>query len=113
LWDSVIRYDDGQTGMSPPLGSAFSPPPAGLRGGPRRLDPRKHNAGGFIVGVLRHQFTPECFGEDCLVEMIGQLAGADGLRGEAVNPRKGVLNAADDCSLRSQVWDYNVERPQL
>jgi hypothetical protein len=55
--------------MSPPLGSAFSPP-AGLRGRPRRLDPRKHNAGGFIVGVLRHQFTPECFGEDGLVEMI-------------------------------------------
>jgi hypothetical protein len=27
-----------------------------LRGRPRRLDPRKHNAGGFIVGVLRHQF---------------------------------------------------------
>ena len=69
LWDSVIRYDDGQTGMPPPQGSAFSPP-AGLRGGPRCLDPRKHNAGGFIVGVLRHQFTPECIGEDCLVEMV-------------------------------------------
>jgi hypothetical protein len=40
------------------------------RGRPRRLDPRKHNAGGFIVGVLRHQFTPECFGEDGLVEMV-------------------------------------------
>jgi hypothetical protein len=69
LWDSVIRFDDGRTDMSPPLGSAFSPP-AGLHGRPRRLDPRKHSAGGFIVGVLRHQFTPECFGEDCLVEMV-------------------------------------------
>ena len=69
LWDSVIRYDDGRTGMPPLLGWAFSSP-ARVARQPRRLDPRKHNAGGFIVGVLRHQFTPECFGEDCLVEMV-------------------------------------------
>jgi hypothetical protein len=65
----VLLVPDGRTDMSPPLDSAFSPP-AGLHGRPRRLDPRKHNAGGFIVGVLRHQFTPECFGEDGLVEMV-------------------------------------------
>jgi hypothetical protein len=44
--------------------------PAGLRGSPRRLDPRKHNAGGFIVRVLRHQLTSECFGKNGLVEMV-------------------------------------------
>jgi hypothetical protein len=39
LWDSVIRYDDGQTGMSPPLGSGFLSPGGGLLGGPLRLNP--------------------------------------------------------------------------
>ena len=32
----------------------------------------------FVVGVLRHEFTPERLGEDGLVQMIDQLAGAGG-----------------------------------
>jgi hypothetical protein len=35
-----------------------------------RSDPFKKDAGGLVVRVLRHEFAPECLGEDGLVEMI-------------------------------------------
>jgi hypothetical protein len=50
-----------------------------------RLDAFKKQAGGLVVRVLRHEFAPECLGEDGLVEMIDQLAGAGRFGCKAVN----------------------------
>jgi hypothetical protein len=39
-----------------------------------------------VVRVLRHEFVPECLGEDGLVEMIDQLAGVGRFGCKTVNP---------------------------
>jgi hypothetical protein len=56
---------------------------------PLRSDALQEDAGGFIVRVLRHEFTPERLGEHGLVEMVDQLAGAGRLGSKTVNHSKG------------------------
>jgi hypothetical protein len=41
---------------------------------------------------LRHQFAPKRHGEDGLVKMIDQLAGAGRFGGESVDPQIGDIN---------------------
>jgi len=59
-----------------------------------RTDAIQQDAGWFVSRVLRHEFAPECLGEDGLVEMIDQFAGAGCLGREAVNPGKSSFHAA-------------------
>jgi hypothetical protein len=45
---------------------------------PFRPDPLQQHVYGFILRVLRHKLAAERFGEDGLIEMIDQFAGASG-----------------------------------
>ena len=51
-------------------------------------DPLQQHAGGFVGGVLRHQFATEGFGEHGLVEMVDQPAGTGSVGCETVDPRE-------------------------
>lgn len=62
------------------------------QGGPRltfRSNTLQEYACRLVVRVLRHELTLKRFGEDCLVQMINQLAGVGRLGGEAVHHSKG------------------------
>ena len=75
-----------------PLGSLRPNRHSGALG----TDALQKHAGGLIVRVLRHEFAPERLGEDGLVEMIDQLAGAGRFGREAINPGEGGLDTTNN-----------------
>ena len=60
----------------------------GGRGDMLSTDTLQENAGRLIARVLRYELAPN-LGENGLVDMIDQLAGAGGLGGEAADPSEG------------------------
>src|SRR5207245_2108935 len=78
-------------------------------------DPFEQHAGGLVVRVLRHKFAPECFGEDGLVQMVDQLAGAAAFHCEPVDPGKCCLDAANGLPLfeQSQLWNSKIKEFSL
>jgi hypothetical protein len=98
----------------PPSAPSWLPPlpvaAAGARGGRTGsaaggADAVQEDAGRFVGRVLRREFAAERLGEDALVEMADQLAGAGRLGGEAVDPGEGGFDAADDFVLFVDRWN--------
>src|SRR5262245_35421397 len=58
------------------LSARGCPPSCGTRVVPPRSDALQENTGGLVVGVSRDQLAAECLGEDGLVELVNELAGA-------------------------------------
>lgn len=69
----------------------------------------QQNARSFIARVRRHQLTLEGLGEDGLVKVIDQPAGAGGRGREVVNPCKSDSDASDYLSLLSEAWKRNSD----
>ena len=58
-------------------------------------NPVQQNARWLVVGVLRNQFAPECFGEDGRLQAIEQCASALGFGFEAIRTGEYGFDFAD------------------
>jgi hypothetical protein len=85
-------------------------PPCSRAGRARRLPLRVHAlqepAGGLLMRVLRHKLAPECLGENGLVEMIDQLAGAGRVGRQTINPVEGFFDALNSSLLLGGRWQW-------
>jgi hypothetical protein len=70
---------------------------------PRCPDPLQKHTRGLVIRALRYQLATERLGEDGLVEVVDQLAGTGGFRGEAVDPAEGNANSICDLLLRRTI----------
>ncbi len=63
------------------------------------MDACEQHAGRFVVGVLRHQFATEGFGQDALGQVVDTAFGRDDLGFELVSEGEELYDAADDFGL--------------
>ena len=84
------------------------PGPGGLvrAGG---ADAFEQDAGGFVVGVLRHQFAAEGLGEQGRREAFDLGAGGDVAGLNAVGEGEQGFDAADDLGLFIKGWAVNLD----
>ena len=96
------------------LGHLLPSAPFGFGGcGAGFADAGEEFGSGFIRGVLGDKFACEGFGEDALIQPVGEFQGLLGLGGEAVDFGEGCFDPTDDFALFINLWNYETKRFQF
>lgn len=84
----------------------LAPAPGLGCGGALGLDAFQQPAGGFVVGVLRHQFATEGFGQDALGQVVDTAFGRGDFGFQLVGEGEELFDAADYFGLFFDPWHW-------